>query len=163
MGCIFAHDFSCPQSSYNACTERDVCRDAFLDGRVMARQPSAKGGPFGKAHGGQSASRDKTARVESDISEKDFQASVIAAAELYGWMSYHTHDSRRSEPGFVDLVLVHPGRRLVKFRELKTYTGRITLDQKKWLNALEAAGADVGVWRPAELDSIIDELSVGHV
>jgi hypothetical protein len=73
---------------------------------------------------------------------------------------YHTHNSRRSEPGFPDLTVV--GAHGVLFRELKSERGRVTADQRRWLDALAAAGADVVVWRPcdwpqrihAELESI---------
>ena len=40
--------------------------------------------------------------------EADFQADVIAAAEGRGWLWFHCYDSRRSPPGFPDLVLAHP-------------------------------------------------------
>ena len=33
------------------------------------------------------------------MKEADFQATVIELAELQGWRVYHTHDSRRSQPG----------------------------------------------------------------
>ncbi len=37
--------------------------------------------------------------------EGDFQAGVVRLAELRGWLVYHTHDSRRSQPEFPDLTL----------------------------------------------------------
>ena len=40
------------------------------------------------------------------MTEKEFQRLVVDYATLHGWMHYHTHDSRRSTPGFPDLVLV---------------------------------------------------------
>ena len=78
------------------------------------------------------------------------------AAKQNGWEVYHTHDSRRSEPGFPDLVLV---RDRVLFRELKTNTGRISPAQKHWGAVLTAAGADFKVWRPKDLKTIIKELT----
>ena len=78
--------------------------------------------------------------------ERDFQQAVLDMARTLGLLAYHTHDSRRSEPGFPDLVLV--GRRGVIYRELKTLTGRVQREQAKWLSALTAAGADAAVWRP---------------
>lgn len=53
--------------------------------------------------------------------------------------------------GFLDLVLAGLGG--VKFRELKSDTGRLSPEQKVWMVRLDAAGADVGVWRPADLRS----------
>lgn len=83
-------------------------------------------------------------------SEKAFQSQVVDAAKALGWLVYHTHDSRRSEPGFPDLVLVHETRKQILYRELKTQTGRTSPDQKKWLGVLSAVGSDAGVWRPED-------------
>ena len=92
------------------------------------------------------------------ISEKQLQDQIIRIAKAAGWLVYHTHDSRRSAPGFPDLVLVHPVQRRVLYRELKTQKGALSKDQKTWLNALHDAGADVAVWRPIDyLDDTINE------
>ena len=90
------------------------------------------------------------------MTEAQFQRQVIELAELYGWLVYHTHDSRRSQPGFPDLVLV---RDRVLYRELKTDTGKIRPDQRTWLIRLSEAGADAEIWRPSEWDGIAQELS----
>jgi len=79
---------------------------------------------------------------------------VIGLARLYGWMVYHTHDSRRSEPGFPDLVLCHPKHRRLVFAELKAAGGRPTGPQRDWLAALAAAGAEAALWTPACWDLI---------
>jgi hypothetical protein len=42
------------------------------------------------------------------ISEEELLATVTQMAQLQGWMVYHTRDSRRSQTGFPDLVLVRP-------------------------------------------------------
>jgi VRR-NUC domain len=85
------------------------------------------------------------------LAERDFMATVREAATLNGWRVYHTHDSRRSPSGFPDLVLV---RERVVFAELKGATTRITPGQERWLDALDAAGAEVYLWRPSEWDEI---------
>jgi hypothetical protein len=82
--------------------------------------------------------------------EKQLQAAVIAQAQRAGWLVYHTFDSRRSQPGYPDLHLVHPGLKLSLFRELKTQTGRLSEQQKVWIHHLEQAGADVAIWRPID-------------
>lgn len=74
-------------------------------------------------------------------SERDFQAAVVEYAQLCGWLTYHTHDSRRSNPGFPDLVLVR-GRSLI-FAELKSARGRVTSDQQTWLTALAAVAGEM--------------------
>lgn len=68
-------------------------------------------------------------------SEKQFQARVVELARILGYSIYHTHDSRRSEPGFPDLVLVRPPR--VLFVELKAGRRRLTDDQAAWMALLE--------------------------
>jgi len=88
-------------------------------------------------------------------SERQFQAFVIARAKNNGWKYYHPPDNRPVNgkvqqgivKGFPDLTLVK-GSRLV-FAELKTETGRVAPEQKEWLSMLEAAGAEVYVWRPS--------------
>lgn len=89
------------------------------------------------------------------MTEKQFQTQIVMVAKANGWIVYHTYDSRRSEPGFPDLVLV---RDRVLFRELKTDTGRISQAQQEWGDVLTKAGADFKVWRPSDLKAIIKEL-----
>ena len=79
--------------------------------------------------------------------EKEFQATVVEYAKLQGWMVYHTFDSRRSEPGFPDLVLVR-GEDLA-FVELKAEGKKTTEAQRRWLDAVAGAGAEQAVWWPS--------------
>ena len=91
------------------------------------------------------------------ISEKRLQEGILQAARLLGWMAYHTHDSRRSAPGYPDLTLVR-GSRLI-FAELKSAKGRLTGPQRAWTEALKATGAEVYVWRPADwFDGTVDQV-----
>lgn len=91
--------------------------------------------------------------------EKQFQEAVIELAKLNGWMVYHTHDSRRSEPGFPDLVLVKNG--FVIFAELKTEKGRVSEAQEKWLRNLGSGEGcfSVFLWRPKMWDGIARTLA----
>ena len=86
--------------------------------------------------------------MAAGMKERDLQALVVRLARSLGWLAYHTFDSRRSEPGFPDLVLVREDR--VLFRELKTEKGRATPAQTTWIAALTAAGMDAGLWRPVQ-------------
>lgn len=97
------------------------------------------------------------------ISEREFQAMVVQAAQSMGWVYYHTHDSRRSPAGFPDLVLVHPVKKRILYRELKAEKGKVSNAQKIWIDNLVATGADVAVWRPSDWVSkkITNELSGG--
>jgi hypothetical protein len=112
--------------------------------------------------------------------ESGFQAQVLEIATLYGWLSFHDYDSRRSTPGFPDLVLVRAPELI--FAELKTERGRVSDDQARWVGALSeltreletvlaaatAAGAnsslavDTYVWRPSDFDDILARLSRGR-
>jgi hypothetical protein len=62
----------------------------------------------------------------------------------------HNSDSRRAHSGWPDWVIgARPGGVLV--RELKREHLNPTRAQQEWLDILEAAGLDVGVWRPSDL------------
>jgi VRR-NUC domain len=73
---------------------------------------------------------------------------------------YHTFDSRRSQPGFPDLVIA--GKNGLIMRELKTEKGVLSAAQKRWGEALTLAGVNYAVWRPRDLLSghIANELAV---
>ena len=95
------------------------------------------------------------------ITEAELQNTIIQAARAYGWLVYHTHDSRRSSPGFPDLVLVHPARRRLIFAELKVGRYKISADQKQWLDALlQVENAEVHLWRETDIDVAISLLAV---
>jgi hypothetical protein len=87
------------------------------------------------------------------MSEREWQNKVREVCELYGWLTYHTHDSRRSDAGFPDLVMVKGDR--VVYAELKKETGKATAKQKEWLEALSAAGQEVALWRPSDLPTVL--------
>lgn len=82
-----------------------------------------------------------------ELTERQWQAQIVEFAETLGWeFIYHTYDSRRSEPGFPDLHMLKGDRQIVA--ELKTATGRVTLEQREWMTAYEKVGAEVFLWRP---------------
>ena len=81
--------------------------------------------------------------------ERDLLELVRDLARYRGWLVYHTHDSRRSEPGFPDLCLVRGDR--VIFAELKASKGVLSQAQREWVAALtNARGVEVYVWRPID-------------
>lgn len=96
--------------------------------------------------------------------EAQFQQTVIMFAQLRGWLVHHTRPALRqsggwSTPiqgnrGFPDLVLARNGT--VLFVELKSATGRLSVDQKSWL---EAIGIQFRLWRPADWDAIKETLT----
>ena len=87
----------------------------------------------------------------ADLTEREWQAQVVTLARTLGWATYHTFDSRRSQPGMPDLILV---RDRVLFAELKRESGRLSAAQEEWLARLRAAGAEVYVWRPSHLTTV---------
>jgi hypothetical protein len=94
--------------------------------------------------------------LDAAASEAELLALVREAAGRFGWRSYHTHDSRRSEAGFPDLVLARGGELI--FAELKSERGRVSETQRAWLADLEAAGCEVHVWRPSDGGALLDRL-----
>ena len=102
----------------------------------------------------------------SGESEKGFQRCVIELAHLLGYMVAHFRHGRITRDGqeiyvvpvgadgkgFPDLVLVGRGR--VIFAELKSKKGRLSPEQKIWIETLEANGAEVHVWRPADFETV---------
>lgn len=99
------------------------------------------------------------------VREDAWQATVIQTARLLGWRVVHfrgvkvqTIDGPRhmtpvaaDAKGWPDLVLV---RERVVFAELKGTSGSVESDQRAWLDALEAAGQEVYVWKPHHFDAV---------
>lgn len=101
--------------------------------------------------------------------ERDWDRELFAAgrkpglAVQLGWRSHWTFNSKGSAHGFPDRTLA---RDRVIFVELKReLTGRKSEDanrqpsplQVEWLDRLAAAGGEVYLWRPSDLDEI------GHI
>lgn len=103
------------------------------------------------------------------ITEAEFQALVIDAAHALGWQHLHVRRSigkgrkwvTATNVAWPDLTLWSETQRRVVFAELKTDKGQLSVDQVRVLASLEAAGAEVRVWRPADFDLIVDDLR-GH-
>jgi len=93
----------------------------------------------------------------NSMKEKEFQSMVEEIAKLYGWTYYHTYNSRRSEPGFPDLVMLRGEREVVA--ELKSQKGKLTEPQKDWLKKFKKAGNETFVWRPSDIRDIEEILS----
>ena len=69
---------------------------------------------------------------------------------------YHTHNSKRSDPGFPDCVIgvtwwaKAPEPRMIA-AELKTEKGKLTAAQIEWLTFFYHADVETYVWRPSHL------------
>jgi hypothetical protein len=103
------------------------------------------------------------------MSEAQLLRATIKAARLGGWRVAHFRPARTEHgwrtpvqgdgAGFPDLVLCHPWRGELLFRELKAQRGRLRPEQREWLDALDAAGADAAVWKPRDLDDALELLA----
>ena len=85
------------------------------------------------------------------VTESQFQGAVIEMAEMLNWMAYHVYDSRRSVPGFPDIVAVHRTHGVL-WLELKTMKGRVRPEQKRWIDALRAVGERAFIVRPDQME-----------
>gem|GEM_PF-1729348 len=93
-------------------------------------------------------------------SEAEFQSWIVAYAKDRGWMTYHTHDSRRSTAGFPDLVMVRmTGSARLIVAELKMPGNKPTEAQRTWLRAFERSGAEVFTWWPEHVPEIREVLA----
>lgn len=87
------------------------------------------------------------------MSEDDLTDQILDLAAGFGWtLTYHVPDSRRvSAAGFPDWVLANPGQRRVIYAELKSETGRLSPEQRRWLDVLTDSGHEAHIWRPRDL------------
>lgn len=87
------------------------------------------------------------------MTEAELQAGVVQVARLLGFLVYHTYDSRRSEGGFPDLIMVRESRLVAA--ELKVQGRRMTSAQQLWLDVLSNVhgGVEVYVWREEDWQS----------
>jgi hypothetical protein len=88
------------------------------------------------------------AAMAEDRGRDSLDAHVRRLMKDLGLLAYHTKTAIGSERGFPDWTIA--GSRTL-FRELKRQGKDPTAAQQKWLDALAAAGNDVGVWRPEDL------------
>ena len=91
----------------------------------------------------------------SEWSEAALQSAFIAAAGVSGVrFIYHTHDSRRSQAGFPDLILLHGARALaIEFKRERDRTSpERRAAQAAWLAAFDAVdGFRSYLFRPSSV------------
>ena len=108
-------------------------------------------------------------RLLRTVSEAAWQKQVEQTLALCGFdLQYHTHDSRRSQAGFPDIVATREtnGFYTLLFVELKRETGQATTDQYRWLDDLSMIAAlinrmpglkvrmIVDLWRPSDAERL---------
>jgi hypothetical protein len=86
------------------------------------------------------------------MSEDELLTCVIDTMRLLRWRVHHVRNSKRGvvqgHVGFPDVIALRDGRVLVV--ELKSDKGRLTDDQRVWLDEWRKTGAFVHVWRPSD-------------
>ena len=82
------------------------------------------------------------------MSEAELEEHVRAICNDLGVLRIHVYNSRGTTPGVPDDILVGP--RGILWRELKTAKGKVTPAQLAMGKALQSAGQDWAVWRPAD-------------
>jgi hypothetical protein len=80
------------------------------------------------------------------------------ALTKHGWRTPVSADGK----GFPDLLLVHPERKLVLYREIKTKYEKLSPEQAEWGAWLLAAGQDYAVYRPDDWPTIVNVLTFGR-
>jgi len=108
------------------------------------------------------------------VSEREFRAQIVGPnglATMLGWLhvgfrpaqtahGWRTPVTGELGEGWPDLVLAHPHKGRLMFREVKRVGERPTPAQFHVLSMLRLSGADASWWSPADLDSgrIVREL-----
>lgn len=96
------------------------------------------------------------------MTEKQFQQDVLDLATKLGYSHYHTFNSRRSDPGFPDLVLCHRDKARILFVECKLDDTKTTPAQDHWHDTLAWCDQEVYVWRPKDWDEIVEILMLAE-
>jgi hypothetical protein len=110
------------------------------------------------------------------MSEAAFQQLVLEYARLHGYLAFHLTDARRparrngrlvwvgdeNAKGYPDCTFVHPRSGDLFVAELKSRTGRVTPEQRTWLDAFRTAGVDAYVWKPADVPAIEARFKAGR-
>lgn len=80
------------------------------------------------------------------------QRAVLTMCRVYGLTGFHEQDSRRQVvKGWPDLVII--GGSKILWRELKSESGAITVEQRRVGSILAKSSEDWAIWRPSTLFS----------
>jgi hypothetical protein len=84
-------------------------------------------------------------------SEDQYRIRARNHARHYGFVrQYHTHNSKRSDPGFPDEVWLNPATGRMLHFEFKRIDGQPTIYQTLWLDDLWCSGYEAACWWPDE-------------
>jgi hypothetical protein len=94
--------------------------------------------------------------IDDGMTERQWQALVRELANLTGWRTWHQYDSRKSDPGYPDLMLLRPPEAI--WAELKTNGGRVSDAQRETTELMIACGLETHIWRPRDLTRVHERL-----
>jgi hypothetical protein len=92
------------------------------------------------------ATRPRQALMASWMSERQLQQAVSDLCRHLNLLHFHPLNSKGMRAGWPDSVIVGPLG--ILYRELKSERGHLTAEQRSVGEALKAAGANFGIWRP---------------
>lgn len=128
---------------------RDEAGAEGVSGRSAGRAPGPSVGESEPADGpGVKGLQALAAAMSEDELERGMRRILKDLGLRLAYHPWKLH-AKRAREGFPDWTITGPGGLI--FRELKTEAGKVTPAQQEWLDALAAAGADAGVWRPLHL------------
>lgn len=96
-----------------------------------------------------------------EVTEAQWQEQVFELAHLLGWRHMHVRRSigkgrkwttATNVTGWPDATLWNGRQKRIIFVELKSEKGKPTPEQIEVMASLEAAGQEVYLWRPSDLD-----------
>jgi hypothetical protein len=85
----------------------------------------------------------------ASMTESQLMWFIERLCKQRGILCWHAPDSRRQIRGFPDLLLI--GARGVLWRELKSWRGALTAEQRGFGSRLISAKQDWATWRPHDL------------
>lgn len=96
--------------------------------------------------------------IVKQMDEKSWQDWIIREATDHGWKTYHTHNSRRSQPGYPDLAMVHPDHGYVLLELKREPTpknpAKLRPEQRQWLALLQRVGQRAYLARPRDIERV---------
>ena len=100
----------------------------------------------------------RKAAQQAPITEKAFQQDILDSARKLGWLCFHTFDSRRSEPGFPDIIAIRGATMLCL--EVKDEDGEPSSAQEEWLARFQQVKyVEASLVRPEHRDQVNDVLN----
>lgn len=102
--------------------------------------------------------------ADPEVSEREWMEQVFDLAKILSWKTMHVRRSiasynkgwttATSVKGWPDAVMWSEAQQRLIFVEFKKESGRLTVEQKDVIRSLLAAGQEVFVWRPSQLEEI---------